>query len=164
MSNPTPERIELRAARPEEARLLSELAQRSKASWGYDDAFLDAVREQLTFTAEDFDTGHIFVLVVDGVVTGLYRLGGEPPQGLLTDLWLEPEFQGRGFGRRLWEHALASAAALAYRSLVLEADPNAEGFYAAMGAARIGERVSAAAQEIEPGRTLPLMRIEVETS
>ena len=25
---------------------------------------------------------------------------------MLTDLWLEPEFQGRGFGRRLWEHAL----------------------------------------------------------
>ena len=47
---------------------------------------------------------------------------------------------------------------------MLEADPNAEGFYAAMGAIRIGERKSPAAQEIEPGRTLPLMRVELDPS
>ena len=77
-------------------------------------------------------------------------------------LWLEPEVQGRGLGRRLWDHALTSAAALGYRSLMLEADPNAEGFYAAMGATRIGERESPLAQKVEPGRALPLMRIELD--
>jgi ribosomal protein S18 acetylase RimI-like enzyme len=102
------------------------------------------------------------VLELDGAVVGLYRLAGEFPEGFLTDLWLEPEFQGRGFERRLWEHALASAAALGYRSLVLEADPNAEGFYTAMGAICIGERESPRAQNVEPVRVLPLMRIEPE--
>jgi len=157
-----PSRVEIRPARPEEAPHLTEVVLRSKASWGYDDAFLAAVGEELTITAEDFDRGPIFALEVDGVVVGLYRLGGTPPEGYLTDLWLEPEFQGRGLGRRLWEHALGSATALGYRSLVLEADPNAEGFYAAMGAARVGERESPLAQEIAPGRVLPLMRIELD--
>ena len=157
-----PSNVVIRPALPEEAPHLTELVLRSKASWGYDDTFLEAVGQELTITAEDIGNGSVFVLDVDGVVVGLYALSGEPPDGLLTDLWLEPDFQGHGLGRRLWEHALASAAALGYGSLVLEADPNAEGFYAAMGAVRIGERESPLAQKVEPGRVLPLMRIELE--
>jgi GNAT superfamily N-acetyltransferase len=111
---------------------------RSKASWGYEAAFLEAVRDELTFTAEDLGLGPIFVLDIEGVIAGFYRLGGAPPQGAVSDLWLEPEFQGRGFGRRLWEHALSTARALGYRSLEIESDPNAEGFYMAMGAMRRG--------------------------
>ena len=155
------EGVEIRPARAEEASHLTAVVLRSKASWGYDQAFLEAVRGELTITAEDVARGSIFVLEVETVVVGLYALSGEPPQGLLTDLWVEPEFQGRRLGRRLWEHALASATALGYRSLTLEADPNAEGFYAAMGAIRIGERESPLSQTVEPGRTLPLMRIEL---
>jgi len=157
-----PSSFEIRPARPEEAPHLTGVALRSKASWGYDPAFQEAVAEELAIKAEDVDQAPTFVLEVDDVVVGLYRLCGEPPQGYLTDLWLEPEFQGHGFGRRLWEHALASAATLGYQSLVLEADPNAEGFYAAMGATRIGERESPLAQKVEPGRALPLMRIELD--
>ena len=82
---------------------------------------------------------------------------------MLTDLWLEPEFQGRGFGRRLWDHALSTARALGYRSLEIESDPNAEGFYRAIGAMRVGERESLVARTVEPGRLLPLLRVELTT-
>jgi hypothetical protein len=37
--------------------------------------------------------------------------------------------------------AAASAAASGQRSLITESHPNAEGFYIAMGAARIGDRL-----------------------
>jgi GNAT superfamily N-acetyltransferase len=155
--------FEIRPARPEEAPQLTEVALCSKASWGYNDAFLEAVRDELTFTAEDLDLSPIFVLDLEGVIAGFYRLAGEPPVGLLTDLWLEPEFQGRGFGRRLWEHALSKAGALGYSSLEIESDPNAEGFYMAMGAVRVGERESPLARTVEPGRLLPLLRVELTT-
>jgi ribosomal protein S18 acetylase RimI-like enzyme len=127
------DKVEIRPARPEEAPHLTDVALRSRASWRS-----------------------------PAWSSGLYRLAGDPPEGFLTDLWLEPDFQCRGFGRRLWEHALASAAAFGYRSLLLEADPNAEGFYAAMGAVRVGERESPLAQKVERGRVLPLMRIELD--
>jgi hypothetical protein len=65
---------------------------------------------------------------------------------------------------RLWEHALASAEALGYRSLLLGSDPNAEGFYAAMGATRIGERESRVSQRLPERRLLPVMRIELDAS
>jgi ribosomal protein S18 acetylase RimI-like enzyme len=121
------------------------------------------VRDELTFRAEDFDLGPIFVLDLEGVSVGFYRLGGQPPEGFLTDLWLEPEFHGRGLGRRLWEHALSTACALGYRSLEIESDPSAEGFHTAMGAVRFGERESPVARTVEPGKMLPLLRVELST-
>jgi hypothetical protein len=45
------------------------------------------------------------------------------------------------------------AAELRFETLLIESDPNAEGFYLAMGATRIDERRSAS------GRTLPLLRV-----
>lgn len=42
----------IRAAKPEEADELSALARRSKARWGYDKAWLEAWRKDLTVTAE----------------------------------------------------------------------------------------------------------------
>ena len=61
---------------------------------------------------------------------------------------------GRGAGRRLFEHALHTASELGFRALTIEADPNAEGFYLAMGATRLGERRSPS------GRSLPLLVVE----
>jgi GNAT superfamily N-acetyltransferase len=65
------------------------------------------------------------------------------PQGTLEDLWVDPVAIGSGVGRRLFDHAVVTAAGLGLTSLLIESDPNAEGFYLAMGAERIGERDSA---------------------
>jgi ribosomal protein S18 acetylase RimI-like enzyme len=145
--------LEIRRARPGEAADLSALALRSKAHWGYDQEFLDAVRPVLTFSEADLSASPVYVLEAAGVPAGMYRLTGEPPEGELEDLWLGPELIGRGLGRRLFEHALGIAAELGFDSLVIEADPNAEPFYLAMGAVRIGDRRSPS------GRTLPLLRV-----
>jgi hypothetical protein len=50
VSEPTPE-VGLRSASPDEAAALTELAIRSKAYWGYADAFMRRAREELTLTA-----------------------------------------------------------------------------------------------------------------
>jgi len=46
----------IRPARREECGLLTELALRSKAVWGYDAAFMEACREELTIRREMFDS------------------------------------------------------------------------------------------------------------
>jgi GNAT superfamily N-acetyltransferase len=145
--------LTIRRARPGEAESLTALALRSKAHWGYDAEFLETVRELLTFTERDLADELVYVLDAGREHVGVYRLTGDPPEGELSDLWLDPRFIGRELGRRLFRHAIDTARAHGYRTLVIESDPNAEGFYAAMGAARIGERLSPS------GRTLPLMLI-----
>jgi GNAT superfamily N-acetyltransferase len=143
----------VRRARAEEAAALSALAMRSKAHWGYSQEFLEIVRPMLTFSQQELIDDHVYVLDGPYGPTGMYRLLNTPPQGTLEDLWVDPEAIGSGIGRRLFDHALLTAAGLGLASLLIESDPNAEGFYLAMGAERIGERDSAS------GRALPLLAI-----
>jgi GNAT superfamily N-acetyltransferase len=150
--------IVIRRAVPGEAKRLSDLAMRSKAYWGYDDAFLEIVRPILTFSEQDLVRSPVYVLTIGSdEPAGVYRITGVPPEGELEDLWLDPQFIGRGIGRALFEHALRTAADLGFESLLIEGEPNAEGFYVAMGAISFGSRRSPS------GRTLPLLRVTPAT-
>jgi GNAT superfamily N-acetyltransferase len=145
----------LRAARPDEAGVLSELALRSKAYWGYDQDFLDACRAELTFDPADVPARRIVVAESAGQVLGFYSLDGQPPQAELGNLWLDPVAIGTGLGRRLWQHALEVARGAGFTVLRIEADPHAEGFYLAMGAQPAGSSPSGSIT----GRTLPLLTL-----
>jgi GNAT superfamily N-acetyltransferase len=143
----------LRAAQPAEAEELSALALRSKAHWGYDQAFLDACRAELTYPADELDGRRTMVAEVAGRLLGFYTLDGTPPVGELGNLWVDPAAMGTGIGRLLFSHAVDSARAGKFRSFWLVADPHAEGFYLAMGAIRLGETPS----ESIAGRMLPML-------
>jgi ADP-ribose pyrophosphatase YjhB (NUDIX family) len=145
----------IRRARPSEADELSALAVRSKAHWGYDTEFMERARPELSIGADAIAEHDVWVLEDGtGEVVGWHRvILGEP--AVLEDLWLEPSAIGAGHGRRLWEHAASVARANGASVMELDADPNAVGFYERMGAQVVGETPSG----IDPGRTLPRMRI-----
>jgi GNAT superfamily N-acetyltransferase len=126
--------LQVRAGRKDEAWLLSDLALRSKGHWGYDQAFLNACRAELTLTPQDVEVQRVTVAERDGHLVGFYALAGEPPEGTLENLFVEPEHIGIGVGRTLWEHAIDTARALGFERITLEADPGAEPFSLAMGA------------------------------
>ncbi|MGC5014210.1 GNAT family N-acetyltransferase [Streptosporangium sp. DT93] len=147
----------IRAARPAEAGSLSELAIRSKGHWGYDEAFMAACRDELSVAASEVARLRATVAEHDGRVLGFATLEGDPPEGCLGMLFVEPDAIGRGVGRLLFEHAVATAADLGFERLTIDADPNAEPFYLAMGATRIGATPSGSI----PGRVLPLLAVTV---
>jgi GNAT superfamily N-acetyltransferase len=149
--------VALRPACEDEARLLSELALRSKAYWGYDQAFLDACRAELTLTPHDIQTQRVTVAERDGRIVGFSVLAGQPPHGTLEDLFVEPDHIGSGVGRALWQHAITVASRLGFERLTLEADPAAEPFYLAMGARRCGMVPSGSI----PGRVIPLLEVSI---
>ncbi|MFC0550512.1 GNAT family N-acetyltransferase [Planotetraspora thailandica] len=137
--------------------MLSELALRSKGHWGYDRAFLDACRAELTFPPERLRAGRVAVAESAGRVLGFYSLDGEPPSGELGNMWVDPDSIGSGVGRRLWHHVMQAARVAGFTVLRIEADPFAEGFYLAMGAERVGETPSGSI----PGRVLPLLHVRI---
>jgi GNAT superfamily N-acetyltransferase len=137
--------------------MLSELARAAKAFWGYDQAFIESCRAELTFSPEDVARRHLVVAELGGLVAGFYTLDGKPPAGELGNMWVTPSKIGTGLGRVMWHDAMAAAAAAGFEYLDIDAEPNAEGFYRKMGAQRIGETPSASI----PGRMLPLMRARV---
>ena len=145
----------IRRARPVESPVISDLAFRSKAHWGYDQEFLESCREDLTLSPREVTDKPVYVLVGDdGTIAGFYSLDpAEDGRVELDDLFVDPTFIGKGGGRRLWEHAVAKARDLGFRELIIQSDPHAEGFYRAMGAVGAGEREST----VTPGRMLPLL-------
>lgn len=147
----------IRQARPEEAEELTALAHRSKAHWGYGDDFMARAVDAIVINADVIGAHEVWVLESDaGAPLGVYRvIPGEP--AFLEDLWIEPSEIGRGRGRELWSHALATARRLGAQALELDADPNARAFYERMGARQVGETPS----RIEDGLLLPRMRVEL---
>ena len=151
--------VVLRPARPDEAGALSELALRSKAHWGYDEAFLAACRDDLTVSPDDCDGWSLQVAERAGQLLGFSRLAGHPPRVVLDDLWVEPATIGQGVGRLLLTAALERALAAGAAVLQLDADPHAEGFYRRAGAVRVGMVPS----RLFADRALPRMEFRLPT-
>ncbi|MFE3505066.1 GNAT family N-acetyltransferase [Kitasatospora sp. NPDC059146] len=149
--------MRIRSARPDEAELLTAIALRAKAYWGYDEAFMAACREELTLDAAAVERASTLVAEEGGRVLGFAALNGAPPSGELDLLYVEPDRIGRGVGRALFEEVRDRARALGLRRFTVDADPNAEPFYLAMGAVRIGSTPSGSI----PGRELPLLAVEL---
>ncbi|MDR3033848.1 MAG: GNAT family N-acetyltransferase [Kitasatospora sp.] len=145
--------MQVRAGREDEAGTLTELALRSKAYWGYDEAFMAACREELTMLAPEIESRRTAVAERDGRIVGFCTLEGNPPEGVLGMLFVEPDAMGQGVGRLLYEHVSGTAHRLGFTRFTIDADPYAEPFYLAMGAVRIGGTPSGSI----PGRVLPLL-------
>ena len=149
--------ITIRRAVPGECAVLSDLALRSKAHWGYDDGFLFACRAELTLDPADVKRLRVTVAEESGTIVGFYALGGGPPEGELSFFFVEPRRIGAGIGRLLWQDCLATAAQIGLSRIRIESDPFAEGFYTGMGATRVGDVQS---QSI-PDRRLPLLSFDI---
>lgn len=147
----------IRNAKPADAPVLSALAMRSKAHWGYDEAFMDACRDLLTVDPAQCDGEQILVAESDGMIAGFASVTGTPPNGELSDLWVDPVRMGSGVGRSLLNAARDLAKSRGFRDLTIDSDPNAEPFYRHMGAIPIGY----ARSTVDPDRLLPLLRLEV---
>jgi GNAT superfamily N-acetyltransferase len=143
----------IRAPRAEEAQALTDLAMRAKASWGYDDEFMDACRSELTVTAEKLADWRFWVAEADGRLAGMIALGDAQDHGELEDFFVAPEAQGEGIGRALMNTVQAECRARGHTRIEVDADPNAEATYARLGFHRIGRSPSGSI----PGRWLPRM-------
>lgn len=151
--------MQIRRATPEESGMLTELAMRSKSSLGNHAAFLSAVRDQLIFRPSRFlPDFHVYVLESSGKPMGFASLIPIDAGTIeLEDLFIEPQFIGRGYGKQLWDFAIDVAKHRGFRRLTLVSDPYAEPFYVRQGAVRTDEKSSPA----QPGRKLPVMEYQL---
>ena len=151
--------ISIRRIDPREANTLTRIALASKAYWGYPRRWMEIWKPELTFSPEYFYINENWTAILDEAPIGFYTLEERNGNAWLENLWVLPEYIGKGVGKALFLHAVELSRERGYRLLQLEADPNAVGFYERMGMYKIGERHS----EVEgQPRVLPIMEMQLE--
>jgi GNAT superfamily N-acetyltransferase len=148
--------MKLRRPEAHELPQLSALCLRSKAMWGYDQAFLDACRTELTIRADELETTALCAAEHDGALVGIAQITVDGRDADLQKMFVEPGMMGLGVGKALFAWAISSAKNLGARQMTIDADPGAVGFYKRMGAVEHGSAQSGSI----PGRVLPRLQIE----
>ena len=151
--------LRIRAAGPREGERLREIAIASKSYWGYD---LDRVRQWAAlgdFSAEGLRSKEVYVAEVAGRAVGWAALIPRGEVCWLEDLWIEPEWIGKGIGMRLFQHAAERGRQLDAKRMEWEAERHAIGFYERMGGRYL--------RDGEPGvwgRISAVMCVDLDTS
>lgn len=152
--------IVVRLATPDEADVLTDLAMRAKASWGYSDAFMDACRAELTLTPAKLAAWTVWVAQSDRTIWGMIALDLRENAGAeVEDFFVDPAFQGRGVGTVLMSTLVEACRSRGVRVLGLDADPNAERIYSRLGFVTIGRSPSRSIA----GRMLPRMVLRLSS-
>lgn len=141
---------------PHQSSTINALILRSKARWGYDAAMMATMEQVLRLDEDAAKAGRAVAGWFEDLAVGVAQVSApyEDARGRAMELdllFIAPEAIGTGLGRRLYGWALDQARAAEADRLDILSDPNARGFYTAMGASYIKDRPS----EVIPGRTLP---------
>jgi len=171
MSQKNDSHFRFRQARQSDINEINEIALRSKAYWNYSAHLLRIFEPELRRTAVELNSHNSYTglaldpTVVDQTSTSseticgffiVKRISGST-EGDLDALFIDPDYIRQGLGSRLLQQACEIARSWQLECLKVESDPNAEPFYIAMGAVRIGNEPSKSV----PGRTLPLLRLSI---
>ena len=140
-----------------ECETLSALCLRSKAHWGYDSAFMEAVREELAVTPEHLRDNACAVARTGGRDAGYVQVSVRGAAAYLDRLFVEPGAIGTGAGRVLFQWAADRARDAGCTRLEIDSDPQAAGFYEKMGARHAGFVPSASIL----GRELPFYVLDL---
>lgn len=133
--------------------LLTQITKKSKAFWGYSEDLLQVWNEALTITQEYINTHQVFTFKVDDNIVGYYSYILEEEENIkLDNLFLLPQFIGKGFGSFLLTDFLNRIQNQNYKRIYLESEPYAEGFYKKHGFQTI-DKVKTAVKD----RFMPVM-------
>lgn len=155
--------MEIRDATALDCEVVTDLCMRSKASWGYDEHFMELCREALTLTPARVASWTVRVAEVpDGRLVGVVAssAGDSEREAELELMFIDPAWMGRGVGAALMKDLARRLMDDGIETLWILSDPGAEPFYLRLGAVRVGLRPSDAI----PGRQLPRLRLVLARS
>lgn len=136
--------------------MLSELAKKGKAHWGYPYSWLKLWEKDLSIDLKLLNESITYVLKCDDEISGFCLLQAKTDFIEIEHFWLKTELIGKGLGGRLLKHALKEFKNK-YPRMEVTADPQARGFYEKFGFKFLKEIPS------QPkGRSIPRLTLEFE--
>jgi N-acetylglutamate synthase-like GNAT family acetyltransferase len=137
---------------------INHLLRISKAYWGYDEKFLDSFMVKLGITEDYINKNNIQLFFLDNRLVAFYNFVSNHLELELDNLFIHPDFIGKGSGRQLWKKCCKAAKSMGYYEFTIWSDPNAENFYLKMGCKKVGVRQS----PLMPGRFPPVLKYKLE--
>ncbi|MEO6176704.1 MAG: GNAT family N-acetyltransferase [Flavobacterium circumlabens] len=132
--------MNIEKAIPEDNIRLTEITKKSKAYWGYSDEQILSWSNNLTVTMLYIENNPVFKLIDKDEIVGYYSyIRQENQQVKLDNLFILPEYIGKGFGTYLMNDFLERMRIEKYQKIILDSEPNAEKFYGKIGFKKIGE-------------------------
>lgn len=132
--------MNIQKAIPEDNIRLTEITKKSKAYWGYCEEQISIWSNNLTVTIDYIEKNDVFNLIEENKIIGYYSyIKQENKQVKLDNLFLLPEYIGKGFGTYLMNDFLQRMRDEKYQKITLDSEPNAEQFYQKLGFKKVGE-------------------------
>jgi GNAT superfamily N-acetyltransferase len=137
---------------------LTELTIHSKSYWGYSLEQIAQWKDDLTISVEYINQAEVYKLIKENQLVGYYSyLELDNKKVKLDNIFLEPDFIGKGYGKVMMNHFIQHVKDKGYERIELESEPNAEKFYQNLGFKVIGRLESSI-----KNRFLPIMELEIK--
>lgn len=131
--------LNIRNAKINESEILSKVAARSEAYWGYDSDYMDKFKLFYSVTEEFISKNPTFVIEKDDNIVGFFGILAENDGASLEYFFIEPQYIGYGYGKLLWNYLINYCKIMGIKELVVITSPQAQEFYVKMGAVVCGE-------------------------
>ena len=150
--------MEILKADIEDHETLTSITKKSKAYWGFSEDILKEWEHLLTVTKDYIEKNKVYKLVQNNEIIGYYSYFFTNEKTIkLDNIFILPEFIGKGFGKILMNDFLKKTKQLDIDKITLDAEPNAEFFYKTFGFETIGKLESSIKD-----RYLPIMELQIE--
>lgn len=136
--------------------ILTSITKKSKTYWGYSEKQILEWSNLLTITNEYLEKNYVFKFIDTEKTIGYYSYFYDSDSIILDNLFVLPEFIGKGFGMILMQDFLNRVKDSQMKRILLDSEPNAEKFYTKFGFIKIGEIETSI-----PDRLLPVMELQL---
>jgi GNAT superfamily N-acetyltransferase len=131
--------MNIEKASVEDNEILTEITKKSKAYWGYSEEQILKWKDNLTISKGYIENNPVFKLVENERTIGYYSYSIKEKNVILDNLFVLPEYIGKGLGKFLMNDFLDRMRNEKFEKITLDSEPNAENFYLKIGFKKIGE-------------------------
>jgi GNAT superfamily N-acetyltransferase len=150
--------VNIRSANVAEYNILTDIAIKSEAYWGYDSNYMNMFKSIYSVSEEFINNNITVVIEENNSIVGFYGIISKSGDGRLEYFFIEPKYIGKGYGKLLWGYLIRDCKHLGIKEISLVTSPQAKNFYIKMGAIPCGEVESF----LEKGRIIPQLIYMIE--
>jgi len=144
--------MKFRIAETGDLETLNAISVKSKAYWGYPEAWIEKWLDELTLNDEKLSKQNVLVIENENKIVGFSSIVENNENYEIVHLWLLPAYIGKGLGKKLLAKTIESFVKTD-KEIIVVADPNAVPFYQSQGFV-IFDKV----ESFPKGRFLPVMK------